>query len=141
MGGRRRPGVRESGASVTARLEDLEGNLVALDTAPVIYLVEAHPVYQDVARPFFDALETGRLRMVTSILTLLEVLVYPLREDNPTLAARYRDILLATRGLSVLDATESITRKRRECGRHTTSALWILFHQVGTSYQQSAIRI
>lgn len=46
--------------------------------------------------------------MVTSILTLLEVLVYPLRQDNPTLAARYRDILLATRGLSVLDATESI---------------------------------
>ena len=35
-------------------VNDLDGELVGLDTAPVIYFIEKHPTYVDMLRPFFQ---------------------------------------------------------------------------------------
>jgi hypothetical protein len=42
----------------------------------------------------FGALSRGEFQVVTSTLTLTEVLVHPLRSGNVELAGQYRDILL-----------------------------------------------
>ncbi len=72
----------------------LRGKTVGLDTAPLIYFIEENPVYIETVRVFFEAMNRGDFSVVTSTVTLLEVLVHPLRTNNRELAAEYRDILL-----------------------------------------------
>ncbi|MBW4571577.1 MAG: PIN domain-containing protein [Tolypothrix carrinoi HA7290-LM1] len=71
----------------------LQGTIVGLDTAPLIYFIEQNPTYLEMMRLFFRALNQGDFMVVTSVVTIPEVLVYPLRQGNITLAQQYRDIL------------------------------------------------
>ena len=57
----------------------LRGSVVGLDTAPLIYLIEENSIYLRVVRSFFEAADQGEFQIVTSMLTLTEVLVHPLR--------------------------------------------------------------
>ena len=74
-------------------LVQLRGQILGLDTAPLIYFVEENPDYLEIVDAFFEALARGEFRVVTSIVTLVEVLVYPLRAGNTELAQQDRDIL------------------------------------------------
>lgn len=77
-------------------VEDLRGKTIALDTAPLIFSIERRQPYVDVLRPLFQAVAKGDIRMVTSTVTLLEVLVHPLKQGNEDLAHQYNDILLSS---------------------------------------------
>lgn len=68
-------------------LDDIQGQIVALDTAPLIYFIEQHPTYHPVVRPLLAALAMGEFTAVTSTITLLETLVHPLRTKQLALAA------------------------------------------------------
>lgn len=81
-------------------VEALRGQVVGLDTAPIIYLIEEHPTYLPTLRPFFEASDRGELRVITSTVTLLEVLVHPFRRGDAGLAQQYRDILPNSNGLT-----------------------------------------
>jgi len=72
----------------------LKGKTVGLDTAPLIYFIEENPKYIERVKLFFEAMDRGDFQVVTSTVTLLEVLVHPLRSNNNELASEYRDILL-----------------------------------------------
>lgn len=67
-------------------VEALRGTVVALDTAPLIYLIEENPTYLPFVRPFFKAVDQGEFKVVTSIVTLTEVLVHPMRHGDQELA-------------------------------------------------------
>lgn len=82
-------------------IKDLRAKTVGLDTAPLIYFIEENPTYIDAAKLFFEAMERGDFTVVTSTVTLLEVLVHPLRSNNTALAAEYRDILLNSKLMTV----------------------------------------
>jgi predicted nucleic acid-binding protein len=99
-------------------LEQLTYQTVALDTAPLIYFIEEHPLYLPIVVPFFEALAGGRLRAVTSIITLLEVLVLPLKQNNLKLAQQYRNILLNTEGLSIENITPVIAESAAKLRSH-----------------------
>jgi hypothetical protein len=60
-------------------IAQLQGQVVGLDTAPLIYFIEQNPAYLEMMRFFFRAFDRGEFRIVTSTVTLVEVLVYPLR--------------------------------------------------------------
>lgn len=94
-----------------AWIAQLHGKLVCLDTAPVIYFIEGHPLYVEALRPFFQALDKGECAAVTSIMTLLEVLVHPIRHGNPKLARRYRDLLLDSEGLTTISLSQRIAEE------------------------------
>jgi predicted nucleic acid-binding protein len=64
---------------------------VFLDTAPIIYFIEANPRYIDVVSPVFARIDDGSLTGVTSPITLAETLVVPYRLGSGTLAQRYLD--------------------------------------------------
>ena len=83
-------------------LEALRGQVVGLDTAPLIYFIEENPAYLETVRPFFAAIDRGEFRVVTSIVTLLEVLVHAFRHDDAKLAQQYRDILLDAEGFTTV---------------------------------------
>ena len=58
---------------------NLEGQVVGIDTAPIIYLIQENPRYLATVRPFFEAIDRGECQSVTSAVTLIEVLIHPLR--------------------------------------------------------------
>jgi predicted nucleic acid-binding protein len=89
-------------------LAPLRGNVIALDTAPIIYFIEGRSPYSALIRPFFEALDAGEFRAITSTLTVIEVLVHPFRAGDVALAEKYREILLQARNLSTIAVTAEI---------------------------------
>ena len=75
-------------------IDALRGSTVGLDTGPLIYYIKEHPAFLAKIKPFFEAAERNEFRIVTSFVTLIEVLVHPLREGRPELAGEYHSILL-----------------------------------------------
>src|SRR5579885_1807997 len=81
---------------------------VYVDTNAVIYRVERIEPYLAASAPLWDALDAGSASVVTSELTLLEVLVKPLRDGNTALASLYRTVLLGTAGFTCVPITRTI---------------------------------
>jgi predicted nucleic acid-binding protein len=74
-------------------LASLRGKTVGLDTAPVIYYIEKNPSYVALMRAFFESVHKGECSAVTSVLTLLEGLVVPIRKNDTELIRDYHDLL------------------------------------------------
>ena len=89
----------------------LQGTVVGLDTTPLIYFIEENPTYLEIVRPFFEAMDRGDFRVVTSVVTLLEVLVRPFRLGEMRLAQQYRDILLNAEGLTTIALSQEIAER------------------------------
>ncbi len=89
-------------------VEELRGNIVGMDTAPLIYFIEENPTYTELVDPFFEAVERSEFSVVTSVVTLLEVLVHPFRTGDDKLAQKYRDLLFNSHGLTTLPLTPEI---------------------------------
>jgi predicted nucleic acid-binding protein len=92
-------------------IDDLRGEIVAIDTSPVIYFIEANPTYVGVIRPFFHAMDAGNFTAVTSIVTLLEVLVHPLRQGDAALVQQYTTFLLNSQGMTSLAVTQEVAEE------------------------------
>lgn len=76
----------------------------------VIYLVERHERYLPVVRPLFEAADRGEIELITSAVTLLEVLVVPYRAGDAALASRYEALLTRSRGLTLVDLDRPVLR-------------------------------
>jgi predicted nucleic acid-binding protein len=59
----------------------------------------------------FDAVDSGISRCVTSVLTLQEVLVHPLRQDRSDLATKYKEILTNSLNISLLEIGPAIAER------------------------------
>ena len=77
------------------KLTDALKNVSALafDTAPIIYFVEANATYDALVTRIFERVESGNITGTTSVISLCEVLVHPIRNQNADLQKRYREIL------------------------------------------------
>ena len=91
-------------------INDLRAKTIGLDTAPLIYFIEENPAYIETVKLFFEAMDRGDFLVVTSTVTLLEVLVHPLRSNNRELATEYRDILLNSK-LMTLEVSNDIAEQ------------------------------
>jgi predicted nucleic acid-binding protein len=76
---------------------------VAVDTVGFIYFIEQHARLAPVIAPLFDAVDRGERRIVTSALTLVELLVVPYRVGDFSLAERYEALLTRSRGLELIE--------------------------------------
>jgi predicted nucleic acid-binding protein len=83
-------------------LTDLGTGPVGLDSSIFIYFLEENPELLPVVEPVFTAIAGGTITAVTSSLTLLEVLVQPLRRALPALAEEYEQILTQSSGLRLV---------------------------------------
>jgi predicted nucleic acid-binding protein len=92
----------------------LTGKVVGLDTAPLIYFIEQNPKYISTVREFFSSLNRKEFQVITSTLTLTEVLVHPLRNGNVKLAGQYQDILLNQDYLTVFPVSSEIAKLAAE---------------------------
>ena len=66
------------------------GKFFAFDSAPLIYYIEQHPEYAPITEDLFNTVDRGESQAITSVITLLEVLVRPIRSGLIELAREYR---------------------------------------------------
>jgi len=87
--------------------------LLLLDSAPIIYVVEAHPRFSPRYKPLFVAQAAGRLRFAVTGITVAEVLTGPLRAGNEALARQFLAIFESWQlvGLTI-EIAESAARLR-----------------------------
>lgn len=67
---------------------------LGFDTAPIIYFIEANPVYDTLVNDIFQRIASKHIYGITSVITLIEVLVHPLLKNDRHLQQEYRDVLL-----------------------------------------------
>jgi predicted nucleic acid-binding protein len=76
--------------------------IVGLDTNIFIYHFEEDPEYVSFTEDLFEKIESGRLRAVTSVLTLHEIFTGARKAGDARLVTLYRDLLGSFPNLSVM---------------------------------------
>jgi predicted nucleic acid-binding protein len=86
---------------------------VLLDTNPIIYVLDGHPLASRF-EPIFADVEAGRISALVTPVTLAEVVSGPLRAGKEALAQRYRSVLTNAPGWSLraLDADIAVLAAR-----------------------------
>ncbi len=99
------------------------------DSMLFIYHLEDHPRFGFVTQLIFDHWETGRAGGVTSVISLMEVLVKPIREGNRQVAEEYRRLLSSFPHLSIVEIDRPVARRaadlRAKHGLRTPDALQV----------------
>ena len=95
-------------------IDKLNIKKLMIDTAPFIYFIEEHQKFLPAVQPIFSKIDDFEFDAFTSIITLIEVLVYPMREDDKSLENKYREILLNNANLFVATIDFAIAEKAAE---------------------------
>jgi len=82
-----------------------------IDTAPIIYYIEANPQFGPLAKEVFDSLLSGRISAYSSVLTLTEVLPKPIESGDAKLARKFSEFLEHGRNLNLVEITASIAKQ------------------------------
>jgi len=94
--------------------EDFSNKTVFIDTTPLIYFIEGHSQFQDQLLKVFQANEKGEIHFQTSTLTLLEVLVQPIRHQRTDLVEKYEEILSNSPNFEIHQIDVSTSKKAAE---------------------------
>jgi predicted nucleic acid-binding protein len=97
-------------------IDKLLNKTLFIDTAPLIYFIEGHSSYHDKLLEVFKANDNGDIIFQTSTLTLLEVLVQPIRLNKPELANQYELNLTTSQNIKILDIDIAVSKR--------TATLW-----------------
>ncbi len=102
---------------------------VGADSMVFIYQLEDHLRYAPITQVIFDQWQMGKPRGVTSVITVTEVLVTPLRDGNRQAAEEYRRLLSSYPHLSIVEIDQAVARRaadlRAKHGIRTPDALQI----------------
>jgi predicted nucleic acid-binding protein len=114
--------------------------LVAIDTSVLIYHLEAHPGYVAHTTQILKAVQSGACQGVVSEISLLELLVQPLRQERLDVADEYEVLLTSFPNLILAPVTRQVILKaaaiRAAAGLKTPDALII-----ATAMEQGATLI
>lgn len=98
----------------TIQTELISVQRLYVDSAPLIYYVEEHPAYLETMREIVSIIDKTSLVACSSVLTLTEVLVLPLKLRNQRLVQAYRDILIASDDFELVAVTTEIADQAAE---------------------------
>ncbi len=93
-----------------ARLSDLSGRRVFLDTNIVVYTVEGFEPFAAVLRGLLEAMDARTITGVTSELTLAECLVKPLADGRADLAGAYEAFVSPGPSREIVPLTRAVLR-------------------------------
>jgi predicted nucleic acid-binding protein len=98
------------------KLDDALANATRLflDTAPVIYFVERNPLHFDRTANVFARVDRDEIIAVTSIITLAESLILPLRQKRTQLQRDFNDLIVRGRNAVCLSISLSSARHAAE---------------------------
>jgi len=81
---------------------------IFLDTAPVIYFIEAHEQFGPLVKQVIELIDKYMIRAFTSVLTLSEVLSKPAETGNDELVEQFKTYLKNGPNLTMFPITETI---------------------------------
>jgi predicted nucleic acid-binding protein len=109
--------------------------IFAADTVLFIYHFEDHLRYAPVTNALFESWESGANTGITSVITLLEILVKPRRDENWEAVRDYKDLMLTFPNLQLVDldseCADLASDLRARYGIRTPDAIQVasaLFH-------------
>ena len=100
-----------------AIIKEIEkSNVIALDTSIFIYYIEKHEKYCLLLDEIFERCNTklNEFKIITSTISLIEVLVKPIKEKQEEIANKYLDILLSSENVFVIMIDVNIAKKSAE---------------------------
>ena len=113
------------------------GDLVLVDSAPLIYLLDDHPEFAPRFEGLFEAYEQGQVQIAISTIAIAEVLAGPFKHGKDVLAKRYETAL---GGFEVVPVSQDIAvtaaRLRATTGLRLPDAL-----QAATALQIGAVAL
>ena len=83
---------------------------IFLDTAPLIYYIEENSLYENLLNDLFAVCEKQKCQFISSVITLTEVLILPLREGKKELAEKYENILTHSHSIEIIDINVDIAK-------------------------------
>lgn len=89
-------------------LTALQGDRIYLDANIWIYALEGFPAFSQDLTIFFQAIDQGNLTAVTSELSLAEVLVKPIQNQNNSQQATYKQAISSSKNLFVIPVGREI---------------------------------
>ena len=84
---------------------------LGVDTAPLVYLVEDHPAYADLAEAVFRRTAANGVYVCSTVVTLTEVLIVPKRAGRADLETAYRDLLLNNDNFTLLPVDVGVAER------------------------------
>lgn len=81
---------------------------IFIDTAPIIYYIEAHPDFGPLAKEVVAAFQSGKLTAYSSVMTLTEVLPKPIESGDEKLARKFADFLKHGKHFTMIEISERI---------------------------------
>ena len=94
------------------RLKEMSS--VFIDTAPIIYYIEAHTDYGPLVSEVVSDFQPGRLIAYSSVITIVEILPKPIANADAQLAEQFSNFLSSGRGITTLDITsEALSLRNR----------------------------
>lgn len=101
-----------------------DGALVLIDSAPIIYTLEANAEFAARFAPLFKRHADGEIIFAVSTVTIAEVLTGPLKMGEEALAKRYRAVFEAWQVVELTcDVAESAARLRGKYGLKLPDAI------------------
>jgi len=85
--------------------------IIGLDTMIFIYHFEANPIYSPLTKIIFKSIQSGKLQGITSSLSIMEILVKPLKTGNYIAARDYELVMLNIPNLTIIPFDSSIASK------------------------------
>ena len=76
---------------ISEQLDKLES--IFIDTAPIIYFIEAHPVYGKIVKTIVEYFQTQKIIAYSSVITIAEVLPKPINSNKIELAQKFLNFL------------------------------------------------
>lgn len=100
--------------------DELAGiNSLFIDTAPIIYFIEAHRQFGPLSKEVVTAFQSGGFEAVSSVITLAEVLPKPIENGDEKLARKFSEFLKRGKNMRIIDITEGIAETAgRLRGKH-----------------------
>ena len=90
-------------------IKSLYGKRIFLDTTPLIHYIEGNNIYVEKLNELF--LIQSRCQFITSVITLSEVLVMPLKEGNTTLAKQHEIVLTQAENIDIHEISIQIAKE------------------------------
>lgn len=83
---------------------------IGIDTPVFIYYIEQSSSRASAATALLRAVEEGRFEGITSVVTMLEVMIRPLRLGRPEIADAYKALLADIPNLAIVDLDANVAR-------------------------------
>ncbi len=113
-------------------------NTIFIDTAPIIYYIEAHPQFGPLAKEVVTSFQSGELVAFSSVITLVEVLSKPVEAKDENLARKFSAFLREGRNISLVEISADIAEKAGRLRGHYTSLRAMDAIQIAISIQIGA---